>query len=100
MEKPVFVVLKKYYRRVYDVVIPFSPDGGDIVLFSSYDEAKEYALSWCRRVSSQVSTLCECGELSPSACQCDNLAMQCIGRECFDTACVRVVAEIYQKYVL
>lgn len=100
MNKPVFVVLRKYYHVVYGVVTPFSPDGGDILLFSSYDAAKEYALTWCSRLASQVSTLCDCGELSPSACQCDNLVMQCFGRECFDNAYVRVVAEIYQKDVL
>lgn len=100
MNKPVFVVLRKYYHFVYEVVAPFSPDGGDILLFSSYDAAKESALTFCSRMASQVSAFCDCGELTPSACQCDNLVMQCFGWECFDDAYVRVVAEIYQKYVL
>lgn len=100
MKKTVFVVLRKYYHVVNGVVAPFSTYGGDILLFSSYDEAMESALAWCGRLASQVSTLCDFGELSPSACQCDTLVMQCYGRECFDNAYVRVVAEIFQKYVL
>lgn len=100
MEKPVFVVLRKYYHVVGGVVAPFSPDGGDILLFGSYDAAKASAIKWCGQLSPRVSTLCDCGELSAAACQCDNLVMQCRGNECFDNAYVRVVAEVYQKYVL
>lgn len=100
MKKPVFVVLRKFYHVERGVYSPFSPDGGDILLFNSYDTARESALSWCARLSAQVSTLCECGELPEAPCQYDNLVMQCLGRECYDNVYVRVIAEIYQKYVL
>lgn len=100
MDKPIFVVLRKYYHLCGGYVSPFSPDGGDILLFDSYDDAKAFALKWCGRLAPRVSVLCDCGELSAAACKCDNLVMQCRGNECFDNTYVRVIAEVYQKYVL
>lgn len=100
MEKPIFVVLRKYFYVVNGIDTPFTPDGGDIMLFGSYEAAKAHALTWCGRLARRVSTLCDCGELSAAACQCDNLVMQCVGRECHDNMYVRVGCEVYQKYVL
>lgn len=100
MEKPVFVVLRKYYRSERGVYSPFSPDGGDVLLFGTYEAAKENALTWCSRMARNVSTLCECGELPAAACQYDNLVMQCLGRDCYDGGFTRLIAEVYQKYVL
>lgn len=100
MKKPVFVVLKKYFYSVRGVDTPFTTDGGDIALFDSYDEAKQQALRWCRNLAEQVSMLTDVGELPESACQIDNLVMQCVGRGFVDVSCERIGAEIYQKYVL
>ena len=100
MKKPVFVVLRKYFYVVNGVDTPFTPDGGDIVLFGSYESAKEAALNWCRRFAKNVSTLCDYGEISAAACQIDDMVMQCVGRDCYDGLYMRVGAEVYQKYVL
>ena len=100
MEKPIFVVLRKYFYVVNGIDTPFTPDGSDVLLFGSYNDAKAHALTWCERLARRVFTLCDCGELSAAACQCDNLVMQCVGRECLDNMYVRVRAEVYQKYVL
>lgn len=100
MEKPVFVVLRKYFSFANGFDTPFPCDGGDIKLFGSYEDAKEHALTWCERLAGSVSTLCDCGELPAAACQIDNLVMQCVGRDCSYPLYVRVVAEVYQKYVL
>lgn len=100
MEKPVFVVLKKYFHVVNGIDTPFTPDGGDIMLFGSYDEAKESALKWCEYFSHDVFTYCDNGELPAAPCNYDNLVMQCVGSKCYELHLVRVVAEVYQKYVL
>lgn len=100
MENPIFVVLRKYFYAVNGIDTPFTPDGGDIMLFGSYEAAKEHALTWCGRMARRVSLLCDCGELSAAACQCDYLVLQCVGHECYDNWCVRVGCEVYQKYVL
>lgn len=100
MEKPIFVVLRKYFYVVNGIDTPFTPYGGDIMLFESYEGAKAFALKWCGRLARKVSTICEHGELSAAACKCDNLVMQCVGRECVYNMYVCVCAEIYQKYVL
>lgn len=100
MKKPVFVVLRKYFSVANGFDTPFTSDGGDILLFDSYEGAKAHALTWCERLARCVSTLCDCGELSPAACQIDNLVMKCVGRDCSYPLYVRVVAEVYQKYVL
>lgn len=84
----------------YDSIFPFCPDGGDILLFGSYDEAKESALKWCRGMADDVICLSDCGELPDVACQIDNLVLQCLGRFCSDDSYERVEVEIYQKYVL
>lgn len=100
MKKPVFVLLKKYFYSVNGVDTPFTSDGGDVLLFENYETAKVQALKWCSNLANQVSLFVDVGELPEPACQIDNLVMQCIGRNCNDIACVRIVAEIYQKYVL
>lgn len=100
MGKPVFVLLKKYFYVVNGFDTPITPDGYDVLLFGSYDDAKEKALAWCAQLARNVATLCDCGELSAAASQGDDLVMQCCGNECFYNAYVRVIAEIYQKYVL
>lgn len=100
MKKPVFVVLKKYYHYVNGACVPFVLDGGDVNLFGSYDEAKKSAKEWCENLAHDVFTFCDIGELPEAPCQYDNLVMQCIGSECCVPVIVRVVAEIYQKYVL
>ena len=100
MEKPIFVVLRKYFHVAYDSIYPFCPDGGDILLYDNYDVAKQSALKWCRGMADDVVCLCDCGELSAEACQIDSLVLQCFGRFCKDCSFVRVEVEIYQKYVL
>ena len=100
MEKPIFVVLRKYFCVVNGINRPFAPDGGDILLFGSYEAAKAHALTWCGLLARSISLLCDCGELPAAACQCDSLVMQCIGRECHDNIFVSISAEVYQKYVL
>lgn len=100
MEKPVFVVLRKYFYVVNGIDTPFTPDGGDIVLFGSYESAKEASLKWCHHFAKNVTTLCDYGEISAVACIIDEMVMQCVGRECYDGLYMRVSAEVYQKYVL
>ncbi len=100
MEKPIFVVLRKYYHDVRGVYSPYSPDGGDVLLFDTYEAAKDNALTWCSQMARSVLTLCECGELSPSACLTDNLVMQLVGKDCYDAGFSRLIIEVYQKYVL
>lgn len=100
MEKPIFVVLRKYFYEKNGIDTPFTPDGSDVMLFGSYDDAKEYALSWCGRLARRVSTPVDCGELSAVACQSATLVLHCIGLECYVKMYARVSAEIYQKYVL
>lgn len=100
MKTPVFVVLKKYFYSAHGVDTPFTSDGGDILLFGSYEEAKKQALKWCCNLAEQVNLLCDVGELHEAACQIDNLVMQCVGHGCHDVVCVLISAEIYQKYVL
>lgn len=100
MEKPIFVVLRKYFFVSHNIDTPCTSDGGDILLFGSYEAAKENALTWCGRMASQVVAFCDIGELPASACQLDNLVFQCVGRECHDTLYTRVSCEIFQKYVL
>lgn len=99
MKKTVFVVLRKYYHVVGCSVQPFSADGGDILLFPSYDEARGAALKWCGQMARQVSILCDYDELSATSAQYDDHVFRCVGRENRDAECVRVEAEIYQKYV-
>lgn len=100
MKKPVFVVLKKYFYSVRGVDTPFTSDGGDILLFGSYEEAKKQALKWCSDLAEQVNLLSDIGELPEAACQIDNLVMQCVGHGCYGVVFVRIGAEIYQKYVI
>lgn len=100
MEKPVFVVLRKYFHVVNGACVPFVLDGGDVELFGTYDAAKESALKWCENLAHDVFTYCDIGELPAAPCQYDNLVLQCIGSECSVPCIVRVVAEVYQKYVL
>lgn len=100
MEKPIFVLLRKYFHVVNGACVPFVLDGGDVELFGSYDAAKESALKWCENLSRDVFSYCDIGELPAAPCQCDNLVFQCIGRESCVPVIVRVVAEIYQKDVL
>lgn len=100
MKKRVFVVLKKYFYSIHGVDVPYTPDGGDILLFDSYDVAKAKALDWCSCLAEQVSVLTDVGELPDAACQIDSLVMQCLGRSFYGVSCERVVAEVYQKYVL
>ena len=100
MNKPVFVVLRKFYHASHGSLRAFSSDGADILLFDNYDVASKSALQWCERFAKSVSTLCDIGELPESACQIDNLVMQCVGQNCFDVSYMRVGCEIYQKYVL
>lgn len=100
MKKPVFVLLRKYFHVVSGSCVPFVLDGGDVMLFETYDAAKESALKWCEQFAHDVFTYCDIGELPDAPCQFDNLVMQCIGSECCVPVIVRVVAEIYQKYVI
>lgn len=100
MKKPVFVLLRKYFHVVKGECVPFFLDGGDVELFESYDAAKESALKWCETLAHDVFTYCDIGELPSAPCQFDNLVFQCIGNESCVPFIKRVVAEIYQKYVL
>ena len=100
MKKPIFVVLRKYFSSAKGFDTPFTSDGGDISLFDSFDDARDAALSWCSRWAKSVSVLRDCGELSDAACQCDNWVFQCVGTDCTYPLYVRVVADIFQKYVL
>lgn len=100
MKKPVFVVLRKYFHVVNGACVPFVFDGGDVELFGSYDEAKESALKFCERLSRDVFIYYDIGEMLAGPCQYGCLVMQCIGNESTVPCVERVVAEIYQKYVL
>lgn len=94
------MLLRKCFYVSSGVDVCFTPDGGDIELFSSYDDAKLYALSWCELMAREVSTYRDSGELSEAERQCDDLVMWCVGRDCYDRMYSRVGCEIYQKYVL
>lgn len=100
MEKPVFVVLKKYFRFENGVHLPFCPSSSDIAVFASFEEAKGSVLRWASGMGKEQHVICDWGELPKPACQCDDLVFSVSVSGCFTQYFANVGADIVQKYVL
>lgn len=100
MEKPIFVVLRKYFRLVDGVHTPFCPAGSDIAVFASFEEAKVSVMRWAVDMGKEQHVLCDWGELPRPACECDELVFSVSVSHCFTQVFANVGADILQKYVL
>lgn len=100
MKKPVFVVLKKYFRFDNGFHLPFTPASSDVAVFASYEKAKACIMHWAVGMGKEQHVLCDWGELPKSACECDDLVFAISVSQCFTQYFANVGAEIYQKYVL
>lgn len=100
MEKPVFVVLRKYFSRVNGVHSPFTTSSLDIIVFESFEEAKASVMSWAESMGLEQHVLCDYGELSREAAQTDDLVFSVSVSRCVSRYFVNVGANIFQKYVL
>lgn len=100
MEKPVFVLSRKYFHITAGVHTPFTPSSVDLQLFSSFDKAREAALFWAYSQGKDVVELINVGQLSRASAQYDDLVFSVSVHHCFTDLYVTVGAEIYQKYVL
>lgn len=100
MEKPLFIVLKKYFRLENGLHVPFCPASSDISVFASFEEAKASVMRWAVGMGKELHILCDWGELPKPACECDDLVFSVSVSHCFTQYIAHVGAEIVQKYVL
>lgn len=100
MEKPVFVVLRKYFASVNSMPSTFSTNGSHILIFESFEEAKASVMRWAESMGKEQHVFCDCGELSRASAQVDDLVFCVFVSRCVSRYLANVGADIYQKYVL
>lgn len=100
MEKPIFIVVKKYFHMLCGYDVPFTPDWHDVDVYASYDEAVNAVMRWSEGIGHTRTLLIDVGELSRAAAQCDCLVYSLSVNNCYSRHFAHAGAEIFQKYVL
>lgn len=100
MEKPVFLVLRKYFHGLCGYDVPFTTCDNDVDVYASFAEAKDAAIRWARDMGREVNVFLDTGEVSRAACQYDAVVFSLCVTECFSSHFWTCGASIYQKYVI